>query len=286
MGESRSDVSVIADTFTSSAHTYERRMGSATRSVAEYIAALISPLPPKTTLLDNACGTGAVTEEFLKIEPTAVIKAVDSSPGMTAIFQNTVPQRFQQSNIETAVMDGIRLQFRNETFDLSITNFGIFFFSDPVQGIREVYRTLKEGGTAVVSCWKYIGILPIFYEVQKLIKPITPIQSLPVFEKWMKKETLEGTMRLGGFSQVRVEEKEVYLFRNGDDDLIAGLVDNLQSTVGEKWSKEEKTKLGETTQRVLREQAEKLCVVVDGRKAVRMVAWVALAKKTGEAPNL
>ena len=56
--------------------------------------------------------------------------------------------------------------------------------------------------------------------------------------------------------------------------------------MGEKWSEDEKVKLDETTRRVLQEQAEKFCVIVEGRKAVRMVAWVALARKTGEAPIL
>ena len=53
-------------------------------------------------------------------------------------------------------MSGQDLKFDDSTFDASVTNFGIFFFPDPVAGTREIRRTLKEGGMAVVTCWRYL----------------------------------------------------------------------------------------------------------------------------------
>ena len=53
-------------------------------------------------------------------------------------------------------MSGQDLKFGDSTFDVSVTNFGIFFFPDPVAGASEIRRTLKEGGMAVVTCWRYL----------------------------------------------------------------------------------------------------------------------------------
>lgn len=60
--------------------------------------------------------------------------------------------------VETAGMDGHNLGFDEAMFDISVTLFGLFFFSDPAKGAREIYRTLKPGGTAVVRCWKFVGL--------------------------------------------------------------------------------------------------------------------------------
>jgi ubiquinone/menaquinone biosynthesis C-methylase UbiE len=43
---------------------------------------------------------------------------------------------------------------KDEMFTHSITCMGVFAFPDPVKGVREIYRTLQVGGTAVVTTWK------------------------------------------------------------------------------------------------------------------------------------
>lgn len=254
-------------------------MGSASRSLAAHILALLSPLPSTPRLLDNACGTGAVTCEMLKIAPDALIQAVDNSQGMIDIVKTTVIQNDWQKHVNVGVMAGQRLGFPDKAFEFSITNLGVFFFPDPVKGVREIYRTLKVGGTAVVTCWKSIGFLPIFYEVQKIVKPAVPIHSMPVLEKWMKREILEGTMKLGGFSEVRLEKKEVLLTGESERELVAGLADNMKGIIGDQWSEDEKLMLEAATREILDEQGEKFCVNLRGKKAVKMVAWIALAKR-------
>ena len=52
----------------------------------------------------------------------------------------------------------------------------------------------------------------IFYEIQKSVKPTSPV---PVFKKWMEKETLEESLRLGGFINVNIEEQETLIRGRG-----------------------------------------------------------------------
>ena len=279
MAQTSNEASNLTDSFNSSAQTYERRIGSATRSIATHIVELISPIPPNSLFLDNACGTGAITSEVLTVSPDAYIHAVDNSKGMIDIVKSMFQAKKQNRRVCLEVMDGQRLRFENMIFDFSITNFGIFFFPDAVEGIRQIYRTLKVGGIAVVTCWKRIGILPIFYEMQKSVKPASPVHSMPVFEKWMEKETIEETLRLGGFANVNIEEKEALIRGEDSVGLVAGLVDNMKCMVGDQWSEDEKAKMMEATEEVLDRQGDGFCVNLDGEKAVRMVAWIALGRK-------
>ena len=66
------------DVFVSVIASYEHRVGHTCRAVAKHIPSLFNELPPNPIVLDNACGTGAATEEFLKALPAARIYAADA----------------------------------------------------------------------------------------------------------------------------------------------------------------------------------------------------------------
>ena len=55
--------------------------------------------------------------------------------------------------------------------------------------------TLKPGGSAAVTSWKFSDFSPLFYPMQKVIQPATPITSNPV-EKWELDATLKDTLLL------------------------------------------------------------------------------------------
>ena len=185
-------------------------------SVAAHIVSQLSLSPnAEPVVLDNACGTAAVTDEIVKRFPSARIHAVDSSVGMIDVAESTIEQKEWTGRVETGVTDGQKLTFGEEMFFISVTNFGMFFFPDPEAGAREIWRTLKRGGRAVVTCWKEPDLVPLLHDCQKLIRPKTSIESLPVLKKWMKKEMIEQVMKQGGFQDV--------------------LIGSFGSTIGEKW---------------------------------------------------
>jgi ubiquinone/menaquinone biosynthesis C-methylase UbiE len=147
----------LLSSFSRSATTYERRIGRATRAIATHIVTSILPtLPTRALILDNACGTGAIASAALQCYPSAEICCVDASPDMIDIMNTQIRSNSWASNVTAAVMSGQDLKFGDSTFDASVTNFGIFFFPDPVAGASEIRRTLKEGGMAVVTCWRYL----------------------------------------------------------------------------------------------------------------------------------
>ena len=193
--------------------------------VAAHIVSQLSLSPnAEPVVLDNACGTAAVTDEIVKRFPSAKINAVDGSVGMIDVAKSTIEQKGWTGRVETGVMDGQKLTFGEEMFDISVTHFGIIFFPDPEAGAREIWRTLKRGGRAVVTCWKEPGLVPLLHDCQKFIRPKTSIESLPVLEKWMKKETIEQVMKQGGFQDVLIDST---IGGKDEKEMVFGVSENL-----------------------------------------------------------
>lgn len=63
------------------------------------------------------------------------------------------------------------------------------------------------------------------------------------------------------------------------DQLLAGILDNLNGVLGTAWSEDEKKQTPAATQRVLDEQPDKVIIDENGRRALKMVAWIGIAKK-------
>ncbi|MCJ1371063.1 hypothetical protein MMC20_002278 [Loxospora ochrophaea] len=261
-----------------SAHTYDRRLSGANCSVATFLISLLPSLPAGASILDNSCGTGAFSEELLKTTSDVSIHAVDGSAGMIEILREAIIKRGWEENVKAEVMDGQQLMFPDRVFDLSVTNFGIFFYPDPVLGAKEIHRTLKSGGIALVTCWKEMCWVPIFYEVQRIVKPAKHVE-LKMFEAWQKEETLHETMIQGGFVNVRMESKKVMFVQDNIDGLVGSLAIHLHDLVGQEWSKEEKEKIENATAEALAGQMSKTVIDLDGKVGLEVAAWIALAKK-------
>lgn len=276
-----SDLDITANlraSFNNSADDYERRTGGCTRAVAKHVCSILLPVPPKAIVLDNACGTLAISEEIIKTSPEAHVHAVDASQGMIDIAKSVIQEHGWQDKIDAEVMDGQALRFADGMFDISMTNFGIAFFPDPAQGAKEIYRTLKPGGRAVVTSWKFVGFLPVFHEAQKIIKPATPMPSSPL-ETWKEKGTLENTLREGGFTDIKTEEKDVVYKGANPESFMMGMMDMFKSLVGSSWSGKEIDQMPPAIENVLAEQPDKSFFDGDGSRALRMVAWIAMAEK-------
>lgn len=279
MTNSKSDLSALSDSFNSQASTYERRTGGSSRRVVAYAVPMLAGLPKSPTLLDNACGPGFATVELLKAYPNARIYAVDGAPEMISIVDKVVASNSWNDRVETAVMNGMSLGFADETFDASITNFGIFFFPDPVVGAREIYRTLKPGGKAVVTCWKEVPLLPILHAVQAIVKPRSVPIAFPTLDQWTQKETIESTLREGGFETTKTYEKEVMWWNKGFDEAAMGFADKFKSMIGDQWTEVEKGHILNATIQVLKEQGKEFIVESEGMIGSQQVAWIAIATK-------
>ena len=93
-------------------------------------------------VLDVACGTGDMVVELLKHGCT--VTGVDLSEEMMAIARQKAPAA------TFILADAEHLPFPDETFDAVTCAFGVRNFVHLEQGLSEMLRVLKPGGTMVI----------------------------------------------------------------------------------------------------------------------------------------
>jgi ubiquinone/menaquinone biosynthesis C-methylase UbiE len=290
--------------FNLGAAKYDASTAGLTRELARYLIDISPPLSAKSHVLDNACGTGYVAQEvllnrFAAREAQPRIACVDGAPAMVDIarnsFQSLVSKRKAQTSdsvsvdadsITFEVMNGQDLQFPSEHFTHSITNQGILFFMDPAKGASEIYRTLKTGGTAIVTSWVDLGHVTVVQEAQKASNPDAPLMRFPIPPQWNQASHLENTLRDAGFADVKVHEKVVYYAVGTIDELCTLLLD-MHANFSPGWNESDNAELQKHLRVAIENAAVKIERVVAGETpdkteqlvGLPSIALVAVAKK-------
>lgn len=103
---------------------------------------------PGDRVLDVACGTGIVARTALeRVGTGGAVSGVDPQPGMLAVAADHTPSvDWQQGVAETLPCD-------DATFDAVVSQFGIMFFLDRAQSVREMLRVVRPGGGVAVAAW-------------------------------------------------------------------------------------------------------------------------------------
>ena len=101
--------------------------------------------PGEQRLLDVACGSGIVTRRGAAIVgPAGKAVGIDLSPGQIAVARRKAQRQGCSSWCEYIVMDAMRLEFADDTFDVTVAQFP--HLPDRRQCIAEMVRVLKPGG--------------------------------------------------------------------------------------------------------------------------------------------
>jgi ubiquinone/menaquinone biosynthesis C-methylase UbiE len=108
-------------------------------------------------VLDVACGTGILAREaVLRIGSTGSVVGLDPNPGMLAVAEQLAPTvEWRQGMAES-------LPFPDQSFDLVVCQFGLMFFTDRRQALREMLRILTPGGRLGVAVWNSIDNIPAY----------------------------------------------------------------------------------------------------------------------------
>lgn len=97
-------------------------------------------------VLDVAAGAGDQTLDLAaRVGSSGAVVATDLSPAIVArACKRAQAAGFNQ--VECRVADGEDLPFASASFDAVVCRLGLMLFPDPLQGLREMYRTLRPGG--------------------------------------------------------------------------------------------------------------------------------------------
>ncbi|KAL4866959.1 hypothetical protein BDV12DRAFT_172123 [Aspergillus spectabilis] len=270
-----------AAAFDKASDIYERMTGGCTREVAKYILTLDPKVDSSSIILDNACGTGIITEEILNhfSESRPRISAADFAPSMVSNFTTKAKAKGwitdgDVNHLTVSVQNAEELTYPDESFTHSYTNLGFPFFADGEKAAAQLYRTLRPNGTAFISTWKTLGYLQPIHRAQLAVRlDSTPWEPL-MPKEWLTKEKLVRVLVAGGFEPDRIEVHERTVGYRGKN--LEALLDIMKMSflgqVTDGWNEEEKLIW-------VKELRESLTEDEKMNASVEMVAWVAVATK-------
>ena len=131
--------------------------------------------PQGGSVLDLATGTGDVLLGLVKQRGDINVTGVDPSVGMLDIAKQKLLKHaaVHQSQVTLQVGDGRSLQFPDNTFDTVTISWGIRNIKPFADGLREIHRVLKPGGSIFIlesgqPEWKVVSR---FYRVYSKLLP-------------------------------------------------------------------------------------------------------------------
>jgi ubiquinone/menaquinone biosynthesis C-methylase UbiE len=188
---------------------YEQRIEPFT---ASFVDELIRPFvlqknsenkDKKKKLLDVGCGTGAVSLMAAAADGFQVT-ATDVSKDMVDRLEERAAERHY--TIECLVADGQNLptQFYSQ-FDYAVAHFSVIFFPSPLEGLRQIHKSLKSGcGQVVVSAWGNAQETPAFQVVPDAFAQVAPDAQLSKGRLAGSKDVMEELLVQAGFDEIKI----------------------------------------------------------------------------------
>lgn len=174
--------------------------GQVARSIENFASEFMArqPLRPGAKVLDVACGTGNL----------AIIAA---RHGCEVSGMDIAANLLEQAR-ERASVDGLRIEFEeadaeslpyaDDSFDLTVSMFGVMFTPQPALATSELWRVTKPGGQIALANWTPEGFIGKMFGVFKKHLPAPPV-GVPSPMEWGNEPTVQKLLQ-HGFTNVRL----------------------------------------------------------------------------------
>ena len=155
-------------------HNFDEQVAAATSYEALFVPALFkqwAPLVlssakvmPGHRVLDVACGTGILAREAAtRVGPSGYTAGLDIAAGMLEVARSIAPAiDWKQGSADA-------LPFSDQSFDAVVCQFGLMFFSDREQSLREMLRVLVPGGRLAVAVFDALSNIPAYADEVALL---------------------------------------------------------------------------------------------------------------------
>lgn len=131
---------------------YERYMGVWSQltgnAFLDWLAA-----KPNQQWLDIGCGNGAFTQMIVDRCAPNSVHGIDPSEAQLA-YARSLPKL---SNAYFQQGDAMNVPYDNNSFDVAVMPLVIFFVPNPQQGVAEMARVVRSGGTVTAYGWDLMG---------------------------------------------------------------------------------------------------------------------------------
>jgi len=157
-------------------------------------------------VLDIACGTGAVIKKISKmIGRTGRVIGTDVSLNAIKIAKkwNGISH-----NLDFLVADAENLSIENK-FDAITCQYGIFFFPNALQVLKNLKKILKKNGTIAISVHGKGDSVPFFSVILDSVKKFIPDfipPGTPDFDRFGNKQALKKLVSAAKYKKIKVTE--------------------------------------------------------------------------------
>ncbi|KAK5053238.1 hypothetical protein LTR84_002212 [Exophiala bonariae] len=213
----------------------------------------------KLIVLDEACGTGAVSAKLLDLlsddaQGKLDLTMIDGSPTMLDLVHKRIESNnWGKYNIKVIQVDANDTKLPSAQFTHVFLSFGPMIFPDPQVGLFEIYRLLKPGGTVglsshskigwisdVIAAWKTDPDLPPFPTNEGLAGVAGP------HLKWNEPAWIKETLDKVGFVDIEIVSCPVYHVESNATEtfqiLLPGTVGMIINTM---WTQEQRDEMGQ-----------------------------------------
>jgi ubiquinone/menaquinone biosynthesis C-methylase UbiE len=150
------------------AEHYDVFMGRYTPTLATALADAAG-IQPGMRVLDVGCGPGGLTRELAARLGPGNVAAIDPAAQFAAACRDRNPG----ADVRTGVAE--QLPWPAAHFDAALSSLVIGFLQDPGQGVREMARVTRPGGTVAACMWDTTAggmtMLRIFWTAVRQIEP-------------------------------------------------------------------------------------------------------------------
>ncbi len=117
--------------------------------------------------LDVGCGPGGLTSELVALLGAENVGAADPSESFAAACA-------RRTGVDVQVAPAEALPFGDATFDATLSQLVVNFMRDAHQGLSEMVRVTRSGGTVAAAVWDYGGemiLLRAFWDTAAALDP-------------------------------------------------------------------------------------------------------------------
>ncbi|RJP52904.1 MAG: methyltransferase domain-containing protein [Anaerolineaceae bacterium] len=127
-------------------------------------------IKPGERVLDVACGTGILAREVLSRTGAAeFVTGLDPSAGMLEVAKDLAPGvEWRQGVAES-------LPFPDASFDVVVSQFGLMFFNDRSEALRQALRVLRPGGRMAFAVWDSLKNIPAYADEVALLERLAGV---------------------------------------------------------------------------------------------------------------
>jgi SAM-dependent methyltransferase len=147
-------------TFAVEAEIYDRFVGRYGDALGVALAGRAG-VSPGMRALDVGAGTGKLTGVLAEILGEEHVAAADPSEP----FVSALRERFPVADVRAAPAED--LPFADSSFDAALAQLVFNFLADPMRGLEEMIRVVREGGVVAAAVWDYgqrMTLLTTFWE--------------------------------------------------------------------------------------------------------------------------